>query len=331
MSDFHSTKISEVSPKKPRGKQKDPIAEKLAPESDSRLLKSLFLSLVFAGLFIYWASFIYEAILPDLVRIISRPEETQARIQLENLNKQEEKPKPVETPQDKPEMSRNQGSGGSAQATAGKPNAPVTRGVLQILSAKSSKSTFSAYDLMSNQNFAKDINQVLQNVSGLQTAGQTQTGVRSGAANVGRFNQGHAQGGGSGGVGDVISSLFPTGSGGVATTARGQVTQPSAREIDMGTASNRSRESIMRVIRARSPGLRNIYTRYLRRNPGFFGKVSLRFTIAPGGEIINISIVDSTTGIAQFDNEVMNAVRIWVFEPVPSGNTTVTVPFTFSE
>ena len=44
-----------------------------------------------------------------------------------------------------------------------------------------------------------------------------------------------------------------------------------------------------------------------------------------------ISIASSTTGYGEFDGEVKNAVSRWKFSKVKSGNTTVTIPFTFSE
>ena len=66
-------------------------------------------------------------------------------------------------------------------------------------------------------------------------------------------------------------------------------------------------------------------------NKLFQGKVTLKFTIAPGGEVISISIASSTTGYGEFDGEIKNAVSRWKFSKVKSGNTTVTIPFTFSE
>ncbi|MCK9182551.1 MAG: TonB family protein [Fibrobacteraceae bacterium] len=87
----------------------------------------------------------------------------------------------------------------------------------------------------------------------------------------------------------------------------------------------------MKVVRQRTPGLRHIYNKYLKLQPGFAGKVTLRFTIAPGGDIISISIASSTTGYGDFDSEVKNTVSRWTFSKVKSGNTTVTIPFTFSE
>ena len=95
----------------------------------------------------------------------------------------------------------------------------------------------------------------------------------------------------------------------------------------------RSAADIMKVVRQRTPGLRHIYNKYLKMQklPGFAGKVTLRFTIAPGGDIIGISVASSTTGFDEFDNAVKNAVKRWTFSKVKSGNTTVTIPFSFSE
>ena len=53
--------------------------------------------------------------------------------------------------------------------------------------------------------------------------------------------------------------------------------------------------------------------------------------IAPDGEIVSISVASSTTGFSEFDCEIKDAVNRWKFGKVRSGNTTVTIPFTFSE
>lgn len=99
----------------------------------------------------------------------------------------------------------------------------------------------------------------------------------------------------------------------------------------------RSVADIMKVVRQRTPGLRHIYNKFLKQQPHFQGVVSLRFTIAPGGEIISISIASSTTGYGEFDNEIKTAVSRWNFGKFKcdDGNvaneTTVTYSFTFSE
>ena len=187
----------------------------------------------------------------------------------------------------------------------------------------------SSYDLMKNQKFTKDIDQVLKDVAGLQTTGKTLLDGRCGKADGG-FNEGYAEGG-SGGIGDGLAGLLG-GSGGIATKAKGSIKTPSERDIDMGAGGgSRSAADIMKVVRQRTPGLRHIYNKFLKKKPGFQGKVTLKFTIAPGGEVISISIASSTTGFGEFDQEIKTAVSRWKFGKIKSGNTTVRIPFTFSE
>ena len=145
------------------------------------------------------------------------------------------------------------------------------------------------------------------------------------------FNEGYAEGG-SGGIGDGLAALMGGSGGGIATKAKGSIKTPSERDIDMGAGGgSRSAADIMKVVRQRTPGLRHIYNKYLKKKPGFKGKVTLKLTIAPDGEIIKISIASSTTGYGEFDKEIKSAVSRWKFGKVPSGNTTMTVPFTFVE
>ena len=142
------------------------------------------------------------------------------------------------------------------------------------------------------------------------------------------FNNGYAEGN-SEGIGDGLAGLLGGGGGGIATKAKGSIKTPSMRDIDI--EGSRSAADIMKVVRQRTPGLRHIYNKSLKKKPGFQGKVTLKFTIAPGGEIISISIVSSTTGFSEFDREIKDAVGRWTFNKIQSGNTTVSIPFTFSE
>jgi Ca-activated chloride channel homolog len=147
----------------------------------------------------------------------------------------------------------------------------------------------------------------------------------------GNFNTGYAESG-SGGIGDVMSSLMGGGGGSVATKAKGSIQAPVARDIAMNSGVKwRSAEEIQFVVRARSPGLRHIYNKYLQLHPGFSGKIQLRFTIAASGEIVSIKIVGSSTGQVDFDEEVKGAVARWRFKEIARGECEVTVPFTFAE
>ncbi|SMP53656.1 AgmX/PglI C-terminal domain-containing protein [Fibrobacter sp. UWB10] len=134
------------------------------------------------------------------------------------------------------------------------------------------------------------------------------------------------------GTGDGLAGLLGGGGGGIATKAKGSIRTPSERDIDISDGAEiRSAADIMKVVRQRTPGLRHVYNKFLKKKPGFQGKVSLKFTIASGGEIISISVANSTTGYSAFDDEVKADVSRWKFNKVKSGNTTVTIPFTFSE
>ena len=132
-----------------------------------------------------------------------------------------------------------------------------------------------------------------------------------------------------GGSGDGLAGLL--GGGGIATKAKCSIRTPSERDIEIGAGSSRYAADIMKVVRQRMPGLRHVYNKFLKKKPGFQGKVALKFTIDPSGVIISISIAASTTGYSEFDNEIKSAVSRWKFSKVNAGNTTVTIPFTFSE
>ena len=205
--------------------------------------------------------------------------------------------------------------------------APALAALLTALKNNPSADAFVAL----NQKTAKDIDKVISRVNGFQTHGNTRLGERRGPVNAG-FNEGSFAGG-SGGIGDALGGLVGGSAGPLGTKAmKGHIKAPNPNEIDMGAGGgSRSASDIMKVVRQRTPGLRHIYNKHLKKNPGFQGKVTLRFTIAPGGEIINMALVSSTTGYSAFDSDIKNAVAKWTFGVIKSGNTTVTIPFTFTE
>ena len=288
----------------------DPLVASLMPESDKKMGAIAGISLIVALAFSLWAS-MYEAVVDEVIFEESAAADLSASMVMDE--KKEEKKE--EKKKEEPKKPRKKAGGGGKPRGKGQPNAPQTRGVLKLLTAQTKNASAAAYDLMKNQKFTKDIDKVLKDVAGLQTTGKTVLGGRRGKADGG-FNEGYAEGG----------------SGGIATKAKGSIKTPSERDIDMGAGGgSRSAADIMKVVRQRTPGLRHIYNKFLKKKPGFQGKVTLKFTIAPGGEVISISIASSTTGYGEFDGEIKNAVSRWKFSKVKSGNTTVTIPFTFSE
>ena len=303
----------------------DPLVAALMPESDKKMATIAGGSVLVALALSFWAS-MYEVVVDEVIFDSSEGPDLTAQMSMDE--KKEEKKE--EKKKEEPKKPRKKAGGGGKPRGKGQPNAPQTRGVLKLLTAQTKTASAAAYDLMKNQKFTKDIDKVLKDVAGLQTTGKTVLGGRRGKADGG-FNEGYAEGG-SGGIGDGLAGLLGGGGGGIATKAKGSIKTPSMRDIDMGAGGgSRSAADIMKVVRQRTPGLRHIYNKFLKKKPGFQGKVTLKFTIAPGGEVISISIASSTTGYGEFDAQIKGAVSNWTFSKVKSGNTTVTIPFTFSE
>ncbi len=313
----------------PGGAANDPLVEKLSVESDKRLGKFMGVFAIIGGGFIGYA-LTTEVMIPVALYATTAEDTTTVTMKLAEVDdkKAEEKKKLKNAP---PKPRKKAGGGGKPRGR-GNPNAPVTQAALKLITSRTTSSSLSSYDLM-NQKFAKDLDKVINNVSGLTKTGQTRLGGRRGKVDGG-WNDGFAVGG-SGGVDDLLGGLWGGDAGPLGVKAKGGLglKAPSASDIDMGQESGqRSTESILRVIRQHTPGLRHTYNKYLKTNPGFKGKITLKFAIAPSGSIVELTIVGTTTGVSEFDQEVRDKVRTWRFEPVKGkSNDVVTVPFTFSE
>jgi TonB family protein len=146
------------------------------------------------------------------------------------------------------------------------------------------------------------------------------------------FNYAHYEDGegGDGGITDRPTGMGP---GKIETQLKRVAGPRPDKSIEMTLDGNaRSTASILAVIRSRSPGLRHIYNNFLKQNPGFSGKINLRFEIAPGGDVVSVEIASSTTHVRDFDIEILRQVKSWRFDPVKAiGNDNVTVPISFSE
>lgn len=304
----------------------DALVASLMPDSDKKMVRIAGVSLLVAIVLCFWAA-AYEVVVDDFFIEPTNTPEIKATMNI--IDKKEEKrvdKKPEHKPRATPR--RSPGEGGKPIGK-GNPRAPLNRGVIHALEAQTANASAAAYDLLT-QKFSKDIDKVLKNTNGLQVTGKTKIGEVRGKVDGG-FNQGMFAGG-SGGIGNDISNLIGGPAGAISTKAMGNIKPPKDNEIEWGSGpASRSAADIMKVVRQRTPGLRHVYNKHLKKVPGFQGKVTLKFTIAPGGEIISIATVSSTTGNSEFDNEIKNTVGRWKFSKVKSGNTTVTIPFTFTE
>ena len=94
----------------------------------------------------------------------------------------------------------------------------------------------------------------------------------------------------------------------------------------------RSGEKIKQTIMINTPNrLKPLYNNFLRTNPGFEGKISVKFKILADGNVETGEIVSATTNFPEFEKAVLNDILQWKFDAGDYTNCTVTVPFTFTD
>ena len=168
------------------------------------------------------------------------------------------------------------------------------------------------------KNCIKNIDRVLDGVAGLDTKGKDELSKRKKEKDPSESS--------GGGIGDGLAGLFSGGNGKNASKAIGNIESPSAD--DVGVTGSIDHERVMKVVQQRLPGLRHIYNKYLKKKPGFQGKVVLKLDVNANGQVTYISVTSSTANYPEFENEIAEAVSRWKFEN-STGNTIITIPCTF--
>lgn len=132
--------------------------------------------------------------------------------------------------------------------------------------------------------------------------------------------------------------------GSIIRKPNGAVSAPTSDEMKSAGGNEHDKDSILKVIRQRTPGLRHIYNKHLRKNRAkaclknsqdnfnldFNGMVVFKLNINADGSVQKIEIQSSNTGNKDFDDEVKRALSRWKF-PKMNSNETVTFPVTFFE
>jgi TonB family protein len=201
---------------------------------------------------------------------------------------------------------------------------------VNVIGSKGGLSALRAYDLLPKAMRNVDLDKLDEVGTLTRTEGTRLTGrlgMQGNAYNEAYYTDGTGKGPGDG----IVLPGLPK------TRIPGTIREPEAIgkpiEIDQfQNTTSRSTASILAVIRSRSPGLRHLYNMHLKMRPGLAGKVTLRFAIAPSGQVVDVGLAGSTTDAPDFDAQVEEKVMSWRFEPVKAiGNDMVTVPFNFSE
>jgi len=140
----------------------------------------------------------------------------------------------------------------------------------------------------------------------------------------------------SGGINTAAMSRN-TGGTGIAGRSTTQVKNPVAGIGPAGGASrtgtsgkaSRSREEIELVFDKNKGAIFALYNRALRADPSLEGKVVLRLTIAPNGQVTFCEVVSSELGDPDLENKLVQRIKLFRFEAKDVEAITTTKPIDF--
>jgi protein TonB len=128
-----------------------------------------------------------------------------------------------------------------------------------------------------------------------------------------------------------------TGGSGIAGRSTTQVKNPVAGIGPAGGASrtgtsgkaSRSREEIELVFDKNKGVIFALYNRALRNDPSLEGKVVLRLTIAPNGQVTLCEVISSELGDPDLENKLVQRIKLFRFEAKDVEAITTTKPIDF--
>ncbi|MDX2412825.1 MAG: AgmX/PglI C-terminal domain-containing protein [Woeseiaceae bacterium] len=128
-----------------------------------------------------------------------------------------------------------------------------------------------------------------------------------------------------------------TGGSGIAGRSTTQVKNPVAGIGPAGGASrtgtsgkaSRSREEIELVFDKNKGVIFALYNRALRNDPSLEGKVVLRLTIAPNGQVTMCEVISSELGNPDLENKLVQRIKLFRFEAKDVEAITTTKPIDF--
>ena len=115
------------------------------------------------------------------------------------------------------------------------------------------------------------------------------------------------------------------------SNATAKVLFENIKSADNQTLNQEMYSRVAKVFRQKNPTLSHIYGMFLEGKPSnpFEGKITLMLTISADGTVKDALIISSTTGVKDFDENIINAVCRWTFSKVNSGKIAVYVTIRF--
>ena len=111
--------------------------------------------------------------------------------------------------------------------------------------------------------------------------------------------------------------------------AVGETTAGGTRRSGTSSKASRSREEIELVFDRNKGAIFALYNRALREDPTLQGKLVLRLTIAPSGEVTFCEIVSSELGHEDMERKLVQRVKLFRFEAKDVESVTTTKPIDF--
>jgi len=102
-----------------------------------------------------------------------------------------------------------------------------------------------------------------------------------------------------------------------------------ARRTGTSGKASRSREEIELVFDKNKGAIFALYNRALRKDPSLEGKLVLRLTIAPNGQVTFCEIVSSELGDPELENKLVQRIKLFRFEAKDVESITTTKPIDF--
>ncbi len=102
-----------------------------------------------------------------------------------------------------------------------------------------------------------------------------------------------------------------------------------ARRTGTSGRASRSREEIELIFDKNKGAIFALYNRALRRDPSLEGKLVLRLTIAPNGQVTACEIVSSELGDLELENKLVQRIKMFRFEARDVEAITTTKPIDF--
>jgi hypothetical protein len=98
------------------------------------------------------------------------------------------------------------------------------------------------------------------------------------------------------------------------------------------SSSTRKVSEMMEVVKRETPKLRKIYNQYLKKRT-FVGKIYVEMLISADGSVLTVFPKKFETDYEvppEFVEEICIKISSWKFAKIKQGNTTVTIPFSFT-